>query len=59
MPGVENGYLSFVHEGVSLDEFQQVCLNVGTDDAVRLYHCASLGIHIIPRPPQLCVEPSP
>ena len=57
-PRIEDTYRPFVHEGVSLDEFEQVRLDVRADDAVGFDHRTSLGIDIVPRPAYLRTQPA-
>jgi len=57
-PRIEHTDRPIVHERVSLDEFEQVGLDVSADDAVGFDHGTSLGINIVPRPAHLRMQPA-
>jgi len=55
---VENRYFAFVHEGVSLNELEQVRLNMRAYNAVWFDYRTSLRIDVIPRAAHLGVQPA-
>ena len=57
MGRVENANLSVVHEGMPLHEFEQMCFDMCSDDAVGLDHSAGFRINVVPRPPDLRLQP--
>src|SRR5581483_3252501 len=56
--GIEDGNRPVVHKGMSLHKFKQMRFNMGSNNTVGFNNRARLGIHIVPRPAYLRLEPT-
>ncbi len=56
--GILDTNLPVVHECVSLYKFEQMCFDVYLNVVVRMDDGAGLGIHVIPMPAHLGLQPA-